>query len=295
MHALDHGKLRRLSHHNDALLAELELQPVEDLSFKSRDGAEIHGLLTKPAGYAAGRKYPMILSIHGGPNGQDDHSILFDGYPLALERQLMAAQGYAVLAVNYRGSSGRGGAFQQAILADWGHKEVEDLLAGVDHVIAMGIADPRASGSAAGVTAGFSPITRSRPTSGSRRPSAVRGLANQLSLYGSDEYIFQENNELGPPWKNQALWLKVSYPFFHADRITTPTLFMGGASDFNVPIVGGEQMYMALRTLGVPTQLVVYPDQYHILTRPSYIKDRAERFIAWYARFLQPAGVKSKP
>ena len=295
VHALDQGQLRRLSHHNDALLAELELQAVEDLSFKSRDGTEIHGLLTKPAGYVAGRKYPMILWIHGGPNGQDDHSILFDGYPLALERQLMAAQGYAVLAVNYRGSSGRGGAFQQAILADWGHKEVEDLLAGVDHVIATGIADPARLGIGGWSYGGI--LTDYTIATDQRFKAAISGAgsANQLSLYGSDEYIFQENNELGPPWKNQALWLKVSYPFFHADRITTPTLFMGGASDFNVPIVGGEQMYMALRTLGIPTQLVVYPDQYHILTRPSYIKDRAERFIAWYARFLQPTRAKTTP
>ncbi len=295
LHALDHGKLRRLSHHNDALLAELELQPVEDLNFKSRDGTEIHGLLTKPAGYVAGRKYPMILWIHGGPNGQDDHSILFDGYPLALERQLLAAQGYAVLAVNYRGSSGRGGAFQQAILADWGHKEVEDLLAGVDHVIAAGIADPARLGIGGWSYGGI--LTDYTIATDQRFKAAVSGAgsANQLSLYGSDEYIFQENNELGPPWKNQALWLKLSYPFFHADRITTPTMFLGGQIDFNVPITGGEQMYMALRTLGVPTQLIVYPEQYHILTRPSYIKDRAERYIAWYARFLKPAGGKSTP
>jgi dipeptidyl aminopeptidase/acylaminoacyl peptidase len=295
VHALGQGKFRRLSHHNDALLAELELQPIEDLSFKSRDGTEIHGLLTKPAGYVAGRRYPTILWIHGGPNGEDDHSLLFDGYPLALERQLFAAQGYAVLAVNYRGSSGRGGAFQQSILADWGHKEVEDLLAGIDHLVASGIADPARLGIGGWSYGGI--LTDYTIATDPRFKVAVSGAgsANQLSLYGSDEYIFQENNELGPPWKNQALWLKLSYPFFHADRIRTPTLFMGGDRDFNVPITGGEQMYMALRTLGVPTQLVVYPDQYHILTRPSYIKDRAERILAWYARFLQPTGAKSAP
>jgi dipeptidyl aminopeptidase/acylaminoacyl peptidase len=78
----------------------------------------------------------------------------------------------------------------------------------------------------------------------------------------------------------------MSYPFYHADRIHTPTLFMGGDKDFNVPIAGGEQMYQALRTLGVPTELVIYPGQYHLLTRPSFLKDRAERYIAWYAKYL---------
>ena len=81
-------------------------------------------------------------------------------------------------------------------------------------------------------------------------------------------------------------WLKVSYPFFHADRIKTPTLFLGGDKDFNVPVAGGEQMYEALRTLEVPTELIVYPGQYHLLTRPSYIKDRIRRYLEWFDRYL---------
>ena len=89
-------------------------------------------------------------------------------------------------------------------------------------------------------------------------------------MYGTDMYITQYQNELGPPWKNQDLWIKISYPFFHADRIHTPTLFMGGDKDFNVPLVGGEQMYQALRSLGVDTQLVIYPNQFHGITMPSY-------------------------
>ena len=105
------------------------------------------------------------------------------------------------------------------------------------------------------------------------------GSANQISMYGSDQYIFQYNNELGPPWKSQELWVKLSYPFFHADRIHTPTLFMGGEKDFNVPIIGSEQMFQALRTLGVPTQLVVYPGQFHLFTRPSYQYDRLQRYL----------------
>lgn len=295
VHALDHGTLRTLTHHNDLLLSEVALGPVEDLSFKSRDGVEVHGLLIKPIDYVAGRKYPTILWIHGGPDGEDEHSLLFDGYPLEFERQLLAAQGYVVLAVNYRGSSGRGSAFQQAIFSDWGRKEVQDLLAGVDHVVASGIADSSRLGIGGWSYGGL--LTDYTIASDRRFKAAVSGAgsANQLALYGSDEYILQENNELGPPWKNQAAWLKVSYPFYHADRITTPTLFMGGEKDFNVPITGGEQMYMALRTLGISTRLVVYPGQYHILTRPSYIKDRAERVLEWYARYLQPTGAKPAP
>jgi dienelactone hydrolase len=101
------------------------------------------------------------------------------------------------------------------------------------------------------------------------------GSANQIAMYGGDQYTMQYEHELGPPWRNLEVWLKVSFPFFHADRIRTPTLFIGGANDFNVPILGGEQMYQALRSLGVPTQLVIYPETFHV---PS---GRATSRTAW--------------
>jgi dipeptidyl aminopeptidase/acylaminoacyl peptidase len=98
--------------------------------------------------------------------------------------------------------------------------------------------------------------------------------------------VVEYDAELGPPWKNTPLWLKLSYPFFHADRIRTPTLFLGGDKDFDVPIMGGEQMYQALRTLGVPTELVIYPGEHHTLDRPSFLVDRYRRYLAWMAQYL---------
>lgn len=146
IYAFENGALRQITKHNDELFAELELGPTEEISFKSKDGTEVHGLLTYPSGYAKGTKVPLLLRIHGGPNGQDQHSF-------SVERQLFAANGYAVLAVNYRGSAGRGQKFSRAIFANWGHYEVEDLQAGVDHVIKWPI--PTGSESAAGATAAF--------------------------------------------------------------------------------------------------------------------------------------------
>ena len=96
--------------------------------------------------------------------------------------------------------------------------------------------------------------------------------------------------ELGPPWKNLDTWIHVSFPFFQADRITTPTLFLCGEADFNMPLVGSEQMYQALRSLGVPTELVIYPGEDHDIARPSFIVDRYQRYLDWYDRFLKPAG-----
>jgi dipeptidyl aminopeptidase/acylaminoacyl peptidase len=281
IYALEGGALRKLTAHNDALMAELNLTPTEDVEFKSKDGTEVHGLLTRPASLQA--PVPMILFIHGGPNEQDEHSFDF-------MRQWLATKGYAELNVNYRGSSGRGQDYSKAIAADWGHLEVEDLLAGVDNAVAMGVADPNrlaVSGwSYGGILTDYTVASTDRFKAG----ISGAGVAAPMSFYGVDEYILQYDNELGPPWKNLPLYLKMSYPFLEIDkRIHTPMLFMGGTSDMNVPLLGGEQMYQALRSLGRPTELVVYPGQFHGFTRPSYIRDRYERWLAWWDKYLKPA------
>jgi len=289
VNALEAGKLRPLSAHNRALLDEIDLATVENFVFTSRDGTEIHGQIVKPPDFVQGHRYPTILWIHGGPNGQDQHELVLEGYGPPLERQLFATHGYVVLAVNYRGSSGRGATFARTIFADWGHKEVEDLLAGVDYAIMRGIADPGRLAIGGWSYGGI--LTDYAIASDTRFRAAISGAGsgNQLTTYGTDEYIVEYNAELGPPWRSPSLWTQVSYPFFHADRIRTPTLFLGGDKDFNVPIAGGEQMYQALRTLGIPTQLIVYPGEYHVLTRPSFLIDRFRRYLAWMEQYLGPS------
>jgi len=284
IHFMDGASPRKLTSHNDALFASLNLGATEEVKYKNKDGIEVHGLLVKPPDFKAGQKYPLLLRIHGGPNGQDAHSFSF-------ERQIFAANGYLVLAVNYRGSSGRGQDFQKAIFADWGNKEVVDLLAGVDHVIGMGIVDTDRIGvggwSYGGILTDY--LIASAPDKFKAAVSGA-GSALQLSMYGHDQYTYQYDNEIGQPWKNPQQWMKISYPFFHADRIKTPTLYMGGEKDFNVPITGSEQMYQALKSIGVPTQLIVYPGEFHGIARPSFQKDRLQRNLDWYEKYLKPGG-----
>lgn len=283
VHVLENGTLRRLSHQNDALFEQLQLGATEDFTSKSRDGAEVHGLMVKPASFASGTKYPMLLLIHGGPNGQDEHSFSFD-------RQFFAAKGYVVISVNYRGSAGRGAAFQKAIYADWGGKEVVDLLGAVDYMVASGIADPERLGLGGWSYGGI--LTDYTIATDQRFKAAVSGASSalQLSMYGSDQYIVQYENELGVPWKAKDLWIRLSYPFFNADRIKTPTLYLSGDRDFNVPTIGAEQMYQALKSTGVETQLIIYPGQFHGITTPSYQRDRLERYLDWFDRHLKPKG-----
>lgn len=279
IYALEGSSLRRITSHNDAAMATLNLAPTQDLSAKTSDGNEVHSLLTMPIGYKGGTKVPMLLFIHGGPTGQDSHD--FDVY-----RQIFAGHGYAVLNVNYRGSTGRGHAYSVAINADWGHKEVIDLMASVDAAIATGSIDPDklvvGGWSYGGILTDYSIASTTR----FKAASSGAGMGNLIVLYGIDEYIQQYENEIGSPWKNTDLYVKLSYPFFHADRIKTPTLFMGGDKDFNVPLEGGEQMYQALKSVGTPAELIVYPGEFHGFQRPSFVKDRFVRWMAWYDKYL---------
>ncbi len=290
--ALDQGKLRQLTHKNDALMAEIEWGKTEEVRFKSKDGTEVHGLLTYPVGYKPGSRVPLLLRIHGGPKGQDAHT-------LSIEAQWFAANGYAVLRMNYRGSDGRGSKYQKAIAADWGHYEVEDLEAGVNGAIQMGVADPDRLGVGGWSYGGI--LTDYMIASDTRFKAATSGAgtAFAVSFYGTDQYIIQYDNEFGPPWNAKAWeeYVKISYPFLHADRIKTPTIFFGGERDFNVPVQGGQQMYQALRSLGIDTQLIIYPDEFHGIQRPSYVRDRYERYLAWYDKYLKksPGAAATSP
>lgn len=277
---VENGTPRRITAVHDDFIKDIEFAQVEGFTSKSKDGTLVSNLLFRPAGSEAGKKLPTVFYIHGGPTAQDEFG--FD-----LTRQMIAAAGYAVVAVNYRGSDGRGLAFCKAIYADWGNKEVIDIHGAVDHVVQQGIADPDRLGiggwSYGGILTDYSIATDTR----FKAAVSGAGSALQLSLYGHDQYVNQYENELGVPWKNTDKYLKLSYPLLKADRIKTPTLFVVGEKDFNVPVLGSEQMYQALRSQNIPTGLIIYPDQYHGITTPSYQVDRLQRYMEWYDKHLK--------
>ncbi len=280
IYALEHGKTRRLTKISNDFLAPLSLATVEGFTSKSSDGTNVSGLLYRPANAVANQKLPTILFIHGGPVGQDEFS--FD-----LTRQMLAAGGYNVAAVNYRGSNGRGLAYCKIISADWGNKEVLDLHGAIDYLVKKGIADPDKLAVGGWSYGGI--LTDYLIASDTRFKAACSGAGTgfTLSLYGVDQYINQYNNEIGTPWTSINKYLKISYPLLKADKIKTPTLFFSGEKDFNVPTAGSEQMYQALRTLGVQTNLIIYPGQFHGISMPSYQRDRLERYLAWYDKYLK--------
>jgi dipeptidyl aminopeptidase/acylaminoacyl peptidase len=187
-------------------------------------------------------------------------------------------------------------AYSAAIAADWSHLEVEDLLAAVDEVVKIGVADPGKLGLGGWSYGGILTDYTSASTDRFKGAISGAGMAMPFSFYGVDEYILQYDYELGVPWKSRDLYIRMSYPLLEADkRMHTPTLYMGGTNDFNVPLIGGEQMYRTLRSLHIQTELIVYPGQFHGFTRPSFIKDRYERWLAWYDHYVAGKDVPATP
>jgi dipeptidyl aminopeptidase/acylaminoacyl peptidase len=283
--AVDAGGLRQLSHQNDPFLAQVRLAAVEETKCQSPDGTEVHGFLVRPTdALAAGSRPPALLRLHGGPQSQYAAEFNF-------EAQLFAAHGYTVILPNPRGSTGRGTAYAMGIHHAWGSVDVQDDLAAVDDAVARGLADPGRLGVGGWSYGGMSTNYLIASTTRFRAATSGASIANVLAGYGTDEYIRDYEHELGSPWAQPENWQRISYPFLHADRIKTPTLFLCGQDDFNVPLLNSEQMYQALRTLAVPTELVIYPGQFHGLTKPSYHLDRYQRYLAWYAQWI-PATAK---
>jgi len=280
--AAEKNDLRNLTKQNDAWLAQFKLAKVEETKFKSKDGTEVHGFVVHPVDSAARAKPPALLRPHGGPQSQ--YANQFD-----FEKQLFAANGYAVIMPNPRGSTGRGEKFAMGIYAAWGGVDVEDDLAAVDDAVARGLADPDRLGVGGWSYGGISTNYLIASTSRFKAATSGASISNVIAGYGTDQYTVDYEEELGVPWKNPDAYLKLSYPFLHADRIKTPTLFLCGENDFNVPLINSEQMYQALRSLGVPTQLVIYPGQFHGLKKPSYLIDRYKRYLDWYAKWMGEA------
>ena len=272
---------RQLTDTNRPWLDELQLAEVENVQYDNPGGLEIEGFIFKPPGFDASLRYPTLLRIHGGPVAQYDFAFNF-------EAQLFAAKGYVVVMTNPRGSSGYGRDFSHALWANWGVPDTEDVIAGVDHAIELGYADPDRLGVGGWSYGGI--LTNYVITKSDRFKGAITGASEVLyrANYGHDHYQRQWEAELGLPWENAAAWERIS-PFNDVANVVTPTLIMGGEHDWNVPIQNSEQLYQALRRLGVETQLVVYPDEFHGISKPAFQLDRLERYLAWYDKHVKGA------
>jgi dipeptidyl aminopeptidase/acylaminoacyl peptidase len=275
----DENSLSQQSHHNSELLSSRKILKTETISFKAADGEELFGMMIKPDNFDPSKQYPLIIRMHGGPVSQ--YGLYFN-----YDWQLFAANDYVVMGINPRGSSGRGLNFQKMIFADWGNVDANDISQLADYAISLGYIDKNRLG--LGGWSYGSMLTNYVIAKDQRFKAATSGagISNILSGFGDDQYIRDYITEIGTPWDNTETWLKVSYPFLNANDIVTPTLFLVGEKDYNVPLIGSEQMYQALKHLDIPTELIVYPGENHSFSTPSYNKDVLERYLAWYDKHL---------
>jgi dipeptidyl aminopeptidase/acylaminoacyl peptidase len=247
-------------------------------------GEDLEGLLTLPVGYEKGKKYPLILNIHGGPSGAFGETFIGASglYPIAS----FAAHGYAVLRVNPRGSVGYGNKFRAENINDWGGGDYRDLMSGVDHVIAMGVADPNRLAVMGWSYGGYMTNWVITQTTRFKAAATGAGLSNMISMWGTNDIpTLIDDYFSGPPMEQTDRYWKQS-PLYYVKNVTTPTLILHGEIDPRVPTGQGYEMYNALKRRGVETSMVVYPRTQHGPQEPKFILDIMQRHLDWVAKHL---------
>lgn len=265
--------------------AAMPVGKTEVVKWKSKDGRDIEGLLTYPVGYTAGTKVPLILNIHGGPAGVFQHSYIGGrgSYPIAT----FASRGYAVLRPNPRGSSGYGTEFRRANIKDWGGMDYEDLMTGVDKVIAMGVADSNRLGVMGWSYGGYMTSTIITKTKRFKVASAGAPVTNLMSFTTTADIPgFIPDYFGGEFWNDPATYAKHS-AMFNIKGVSTPTLVQHGEADVRVPISQGYELYNALKAQGVPTRMIVLPRQPHGPNEPKMQMAAMQSNLEWFEKYLK--------
>jgi dipeptidyl aminopeptidase/acylaminoacyl peptidase len=267
--------------------ADMKLPAVgrtEVITWKSKDGKQIEGLLTYPVGYQTGQRVPLILNVHGGPTGVFQQTFVGGRgvYPLAT----FAARGYAILRPNPRGSSGYGTEFRRANIRDWGFGDYQDLMAGVDRVIEMGVADPDRLGVMGWSYGGYMTSWIVTQTQRFKAASAGAPVTNLMSFNGTaDIPSFIPDYFGGQFWEALDLYQKHS-PMFNIKSVTTPTMIQHGEADIRVPISQGYEFYNALKVKGVPTRMIVLPRQPHGPNEPKMQLAVMKANLEWFDKYI---------
>lgn len=280
---------RRLTEVNADLLREVHVQVPERIVFRVAEGPEVEGWILKPVGFKEGQaeKVPAVLEVHGGPEAMYTPGFFF-------EFQLLAANGFAVIFSNPRGSAGYGKAFRQAIHRDWGNKDWADVQALLDAVLARGFIDPDRVGIAGGSYGGFMVNWAIGHSDRFRAAVSMRSISNWISDFGTSDFGYLDDDLFGTlPWRDPDAYWRMS-PLWYVERVHTPLLLLHAEEDYRCPVEQAEQFYAALKKLGRTVRLVRYPGESHEMSRrgkPWHRVDRLRRIVDWFATHLStPAG-----
>ncbi|MDB5349135.1 MAG: dipeptidyl aminopeptidase/acylaminoacyl peptidase [Planctomycetota bacterium] len=276
----------QLTHHNDDLIAKLDVSKAEGFSFKGADGDEVHGWLIKPPGFDPSKKYPVLFAIHGGPQGA-----WHDEWHARWNYQMFAAPGYVVVAINPRGSTGYGQKFTDQISTDWNGRVVEDLMKGLDHATkTYPFLDGDRVAAAGGSYGGYMVNWLAGHSDRFKALISHAGVFDLTSKYGTTEELWFPDWEFGgPPWKDAetATRYREQSPSSYAMNFKTPTLVIHGALDFRVPDAQGLGMFTALQRRGVPSRYVWFPDEGHWILKPANRVAWWNEMHSWLAKYLK--------
>jgi acylaminoacyl-peptidase len=274
---------KQLTHLNAALWKHVELSPVERVPFKGADGWDVDGFFMKPVGWVAGKKYPMILTIHGGPAGQFG----FDWYH---EFQVYAARGWAVFFTNPRGSTGYGEKFERGISLNWGGNDYADVMNGVDAILAKyPWIDRQRLGVTGGSYGGFLTNWIVGHTNRFKAAMTLRSISNFVSDDGTRDGAYGHRDDFGGDIFERFDFYWDRSPLKYVKNVRTPTLVLHSDNDYRVPIEQGEQWFRALQHFGVPSEVVFFPRENHNLTRtgePKHLIESLKWQVYWFERYL---------
>ncbi|MEL6652900.1 MAG: S9 family peptidase, partial [Bacteroidota bacterium] len=261
-----------------------EMGKTEILSWKSsHDGMEIEGLVTYPIGYEAGKRYPIILQVHGGPAGVFTQS--FTGGPSIYVTQYFAQLGYIVLRPNPRGSTGYGKDFRFANFQDWGFGDYEDLTSGVDFLIKEGVADKDQQYLMGWSYGGYMTSWIVTQTDRFRAASMGAGLPNLVSMVTTTDIPDYLVAHMGGEFYDDYETYEKHSAMYHIKNVKTPTQVIHGQNDLRVPFTQGQEFYVALKRMGIDTEMVVYPRTPHGPREPKFLMDVSPRIQAWFEQF----------
>jgi dipeptidyl aminopeptidase/acylaminoacyl peptidase len=262
------------------------LGKTEVISWKSKDGLVIEGILTYPVDYQPGKKYPIILQIHGGPAGV--FSQTYTGAPSIYMTQFFAQHGFIVLRPNPRGSTGYGKDFRYANVRDWGFGDYEDLMTGVDHVLDMGIADSKNQFVMGWSYGGYMTSWIVSQTDRFNAASMGAGLPNLISMVTTTDIpdyivVHAGGKEY---WEDYDEYEKHS-AIYYMKNVVTPTQVIHGANDLRVPLAQGQEFYNSLKRKGVDTEMIMYPRTPHGPTEPKFLMDVSPRILTWFEKYMK--------
>jgi dipeptidyl aminopeptidase/acylaminoacyl peptidase len=264
--AQKHPGFEPLTHMNDALLAQIDMQPLESFTFKGANDEEVQGFMVKPPGFDLNKKYPLKFLIHGGPQGAWGNE-----WTYRWNAELFAATGnYVVVMINFHGSTGYGQKFTDSISGDWGGKPYVDLMKGLDYVEkTYPFIDKNREAALGASYGGYMANWILGHTNRFKCIVSHDGMFNTESAYGTTEELwFPEWEFKGPPWKNRDGYRKFS-PHLFADKFKTPTLVVHGQNDYRLDVSEGFQLFTTLQRLGIPSKFLYFPDEGHWVLKPQ--------------------------